>query len=912
MRLRRVAAALFAFTLALTPAVFGRVLSYAPYTDRTAIPAQQLRTNRLFVLMEAASSSSALMGGMALDGHVVLYDSMGEFEPAVIFPTNGRKAQIVTSATRENSDGRLSILVWTNSISGDQSPVPALHFSNDSGASWTRLDIPVPLGGTPAQLDTGGPFAASRSPFIRVGNEQAPFVIAMGRDVHSISSQGTKRLLHSAPAGSNAKLEGRDAAGSRFLVVSGLELITVDQNATVTPVGRVAPNAFLEGWITPTGTVYVEERAGNQIRLLLLGGHEPAQILTAGSQTGLLNLFAVPTFDYSGAWIIERGPGRPTILSRHTPSAGLVKQWEDVTAPQVEALHAGSSGEKLLIQVHRPRPGTDQRMFIDPALAVWRAGQQAPRVYDELFMSEESNKGFVHLDVETLEAGAPFVFDAGIRFTGGGGGVSAGGGGGGDVIQEWGVVRSSLKQRLVLPAVGRTEGAFGSFWTTDVILYNPLTTSQNAHLRFVPVGDQVAATAIVSRTLTLAPREIRLLPDALRSLFGFVTGNGALYITPDSSINVTSRTSSRGTTGTFGFGMNAIDTFAAPASPRFPVSFAGAFLGPDYRTNVIVTDASDRGAEVTFTATGTQGPIGRTEVPIRAAPGTAKAVNGLAGLLGVLPYETGALLVRPVRGSAIASVFVTDNRTNDSTYFPPDLPTSSVVRTIPVIGHVDGANNSQFRSDLYLYNPTAQPRSVFLQAKSWDTNDQPQVLSMTLLPNESRVIRDVLRTAFGKTGLARLRFMGAFGDTTGIRITSRTYSVREDGGTFGFLMPPLNNFQSGASGDTLEILGAIADSRYRTNIGLVDLTAFPTGQSATARVEIIGDGGATLDSFSVNFPIAGGMQVNDIFRSRNIDVVGAVLIRIKPLTGLIGAYATWVDNRTNDSVYLAANLGAQD
>ena len=121
-----------------------------------------------------------------------------------------------------------------------------------------------------------------------------------------------------------------------------------------------------------------------------------------------------------------------------------------------------------------------------------------------------------------------------------------------------------------------------------------------------------------------------------------------------------------------------------------------------------------------------------------------------------------------------------------------------------------------------------------------------------------------------------------------MRVTSRTYSVREDGGTNGFLMPPLNSIQTGTSGDTLEILGAIADPRYRTNIGLVDLSAFPTAQSATARIEVVADGGATLDAFTVTFPTAGGMQINDIFRARSIDMAGAVLIRVKPLTGLIG------------------------
>lgn len=50
--------------------------------------------------------------------------------------------------------------------------------------------------------------------------------------------------------------------------------------------------------------------------------------------------------------------------------------------------------------------------------------------------------------------------------------------------------------------------------------------------------------------------------------------------------------------------------------------------------------------------------------------------------------------------------------------------------------------------------------------------------------------------------------------------------------------------------------------------------------------------------------------INDVFRARGLTVRGAVLIRVTPLSGVIGAYGAVVDNTTNDSTYLAANLAA--
>jgi hypothetical protein len=63
---------------------------------------------------------------------------------------------------------------------------------------------------------------------------------------------------------------------------------------------------------------------------------------------------------------------------------------------------------------------------------------------------------------------------------------------------------------------------------------------------------------------------------------------------------------------------------------------------------------------------------------------------------------------------------------------------------------------------------------------------------------------------------------------------------------------------------------------------------------------------------SVTLPSAAGMQLGDIFRARNLSpAIGPVLIRVTSVNGLIGAYGAVVDNGTNDSTYLPANLAAK-
>ena len=82
-------------------AVEARVISYAPYTDRSAVPAVQSRFNRHFVLIEQLSGSA---GGAipeplppvftAGPAQLVLYDSSGIEEPRVIYPQDGSSAPV--------------------------------------------------------------------------------------------------------------------------------------------------------------------------------------------------------------------------------------------------------------------------------------------------------------------------------------------------------------------------------------------------------------------------------------------------------------------------------------------------------------------------------------------------------------------------------------------------------------------------------------------------------------------------------------------------------------------------------------------------------------------------------------------------------------------------------------------------
>lgn len=975
MRLPRLLAAVSLTALGLASlTASGRVISYAPVTDKLATPALQERTNRRFVLLESESFSSFWGGGDTMPpidqssswltrGRLVVHDASGEEEPRVVLPASGEEASFSVVAAREANDGSLQILAVTDANPSGGPPANSrfsVLLSLDGGRSWKNLPLP-PKTSVPAASrspwnwpeDFGGPFCRGRNPLIRVGNDDTPFVLQLGGGASgssmvlaSVSRDASLGLLAELP-GEGASLIGRSPEGDSLLLAGrvrapggpasplpppGIYLVRSSRPPVLLVELRQIPSV-LEGWtvhseagseevlvevdwkgatpVSPFKSPRALYRVSSKAVTEILAAPPGLKDVTALSRA----LFAIPAAASDpGAWIIQRGPGSPTSLAFYSATTGqLVEKWKDVTAPEVEALHRGAGNDRLLIQVHRPRPQMDQRIFQDPALAVWKEGEGAPRFYDELFLNEQRSKGFVHVNVDTIADGAPFVFDSGlpesVRADAPGGGSGGSAGGGADVSQEWGVVKASLRQRLVIPAVARAAGVNGAFWKSDVILRNPGNAALTVTLRFVPESG-----APLEVPVELLGYEIRQIPDVVSSIFQLQNGSGALFITPEGrrSVEATSRTYTSAGTGSFGMSLGATDVHAA-ASARFGLTFSAAFQGPDFRTNLGAVNVSSRLSEVWVEAAGDSGPMGRTNFTFTVPAGGFSQVNRVNDSLGLPAWRQGAIGFTPLAGEAVPFLVTIDNSTNDPTCFPPDL-SARVVRMIPALVHADGANGARFRSDLFLYNASSELRSVTLAAKRWDSNENERIVTLTLLPKESKTVRDALRVIFGLNGTARLRFQssGSLSDP-GIRVTSRTYTITDGEGTYGLVVPPLNAFQTAGPGESLEILAITGGKEFRTNLSLVEASISSTGANARARIELVDQTGRTIDFFQVNVPVAGGIQIDDIFRARGLgDGPEAALIRISPLSGLIGAYATTIDHETNDPSYFAAGLAAQE
>lgn len=207
-------------------------------------------------------------------------------------------------------------------------------------------------------------------------------------------------------------------------------------------------------------------------------------------------------------------------------------------------------------------------------------------------------------------------------------------------------------ESLTIPVVGRSPGANGTFWRSDVAFFNPTADRINVNIKY----------AGVTKTLSLSARDTVILDDVL-SEYGQTAGQGALFVSwSGSGPIVTSRTyTSIEAGGTYGQSIDPVTAFGATgyvpglrwdASYRSNVGFVN---GGTTAESFFVTVLSPTGSEVASTV-------------ITLNPGelTQYAIGNL------FPGVNGNFTLA-VRGDGDAKLFVygsmVDNASGDPVFF---------------------------------------------------------------------------------------------------------------------------------------------------------------------------------------------------------------------------------------------------
>ena len=257
----------------------------------------------------------------------------------------------------------------------------------------------------------------------------------------------------------------------------------------------------------------------------------------------------------------------------------------------------------------------------------------------------------------------------------------------------------------------------------------------------------------------------------------------------------------------------------------------------------------------------------------------------------------------PVSVSLVAPVLPTGKETP---------PADALI--VPAVASAKGLGGSQFVSDVRLTNTSAESAryNVLFTPSGTDGTRIAKQASIDVPAGQTIALDDVLRSWYGAgtnpvTGVLDIRPLRTGASPSALtksRTTlgsSRTYNVTPNG-TFGQFIPAVPFSQFAGKGQTLTMNELSESTQFRTNLGIVEAS----GQPAGVHVTIYGASGKVSSSFDVGLQPGEQKQINQVLRANNVVSDNARIdVQVTSDTGRVTAYASVLDNRTNDPMLVS-------
>lgn len=243
---------------------------------------------------------------------------------------------------------------------------------------------------------------------------------------------------------------------------------------------------------------------------------------------------------------------------------------------------------------------------------------------------------------------------------------------------------------------------------------------------------------------------------------------------------------------------------------------------------------------------------------------------------------------------------------------------------LPGMAHQDGALGTRWRSDLVLHYPGPDASEVRVEWLPYgQANENPRYARLWLNSGETKTVRDVVGSLFQAEGNGAIRVVW-LGSERGFA-RGRTYNERASG-TFGQAIEAFgwedgadrcyvpenesddpNNVPASWQNEEEMWLVGLADSGndtdgFRTNVGVQNLWR----NEAEVEVVWMGADGQEVGRRQVHLRAFEGVQWFRPLRELGLGPVENVTAVVRLLSGetRVAAYASVVDNRTGDGVYV--------
>jgi len=470
-------------------------------------------------------------------------------------------------------------------------------------------------------------------------------------------------------------------------------------------------------------------------------------------------------------------------------------------------------------------------------------------------------------------------------------------------------VQQAVVNDFFVGAAVKLKGVNDTSWESDFRFHNPCGESLDVRIEYQPEGSNNSGGGLKYREFTLDVDETRVFADIIEAIPDLedeeLTGSVRIESFSDSGCKVlsASRTFNDTPYGTLGLFMPALPVKAVGS--QF-LDVTGLTHNKNYRANIRLVNFQEEDAWVHLTA------VDRAGTPL-AARGvwvfgqSALQLNNVLEWVGV----GGTLSLFSVRvdtGGADVEALgtVTDNTTGDSVL---NLSSFQNENTIWVAGaaHIFGVNDSVWRTDLWMLNPTEDWLAGEVE---YVVGDSPQdrygfewpLMTAGSVQQNLDIVGDLLG---GEESLGYLVLTGKDGGPAP-QIAARTYNLDPSGGTYGLGLPVFGSRQLLLPGEIGYIPGVSnsenKDVGFRTNLGL--LNTDPDGWSEVRITLYDLDGVEAADPLTMLIA-PGVLEQFDIFRRlglRDVTMAGSVRVEVVG-GGAVAAYATETDNRTQDSIF---------
>lgn len=299
--------------------------------------------------------------------------------------------------------------------------------------------------------------------------------------------------------------------------------------------------------------------------------------------------------------------------------------------------------------------------------------------------------------------------------------------------------------KLFIPVVTRATGQGQSNWVTALMVYNNSNSSGQVEFTYTPAGSN-GNTTNYKESESIKAKEGLFFSNIVQNLFGFSNNSGSLRIRANLPIISTSRTyNDEGTAGTYGQFISAFDISDAVGSGESAFLFS-LRQNERFRTNIGFSEIGGKDTQVKLSFYEKDGSfIGNSNLTIPPYSLIQKNITEF----NIPSIDDGFLKFEITNGSSlIGYISVIDQITHDAIFVPAQKPSTqqgAPHQLIPVIARAKGGYNSNWKTDLFLFNQLSAIQNILLE---FYTPSSKYTSSISLENNKLEAIEDLVSKNF--------------------------------------------------------------------------------------------------------------------------------------------------------------------